>query len=86
MQTITKELQLNPREIHINIIDKTWWELGSDGEDYETTVDPEIYLLVLKKYERDSQESGELVVKSERYGYRIHTTPAISESTEENWG
>jgi hypothetical protein len=68
MEKITPSLQCKPREVRINKANNTWWEVGNDGEDYITDIDPHVFQRLVGR----EPGKGSCLIKSVRYGYEIY--------------
>ena len=67
MQMITDELKQNPRHLIIDLDNNTWWEIGTDGESYQTDAPVELYMRI-----RDKPKGRHTAIwESVRYEYEI---------------
>lgn len=71
MRKITPELYCNPRRLVVNKANNTWWEIGNDGEDYQTDADPKVYKWILHSYDLHKQSKRRMVVESVTYEYEV---------------
>jgi len=69
MDVITPEVQCTPRKLFIDITNKestVWWEVGNNGEVYQTSLNPKYCAKLIKKKAKIA------IIQSQRFEVTIN--------------